>query len=96
MQFIGITISKSIDHSLLEEFNDGCVSWKLANDSRICLFYKNKCSLDLEKVKLKDYEFLRLINTLKKVESEKLYDSYDDNMGYHHIKQKKKILIRKI
>ena len=87
--FVGITISNNINPELLQEFDGSCVSYKYFNN-RYCLFYTGKPS------GLENFEFHRFINELKKVESDELYDNYNDNMGYHCLKEnKKKIIIRK-
>ena len=111
MYFVGVTISIP-EHdfntfpSLLEEFENTCVSHKTFGNT-ICLYYKNRID---DNIKLENFELQRFINQLKRVHSDKLYNSYNDNLGYHRVilgipentealgkpeKKKRKIIIRK-
>ena len=93
--FFGITINNSINPDLLLCFNNASsvVSWKkiISNGNIIyCLYYRNKYDTDIE---LSTQEQQQFQNELEMVESNELYQSYNDNFGYHCFTCQKKIVI---
>ena len=104
IHFIGLTISKHINPDLLKCFNGSTiVEWrkiKSRGTVEFCLFYRGKCcinkTVDSNKVKLNKSEQQQLINELEMVESKELYDSYNDNFGYHSLTtDPKKIILKR-
>jgi hypothetical protein len=104
VHFIGLTITKPLNTAFFDNFNGTIVDWKKIRaygQTEYCLFYRGKCSsndLDESIVKLNKKEMQQLINDLEMVESKELYDSYNDNFGYHCLQTdpKKLVLKRKL
>ena len=100
--FIGIIISESDlnEYELKEEFQTRIVSYrKIGSD--YCLYYKDKCLETREltpdnakKIALTPTEMQSFINNLKRVRSEKIYNSYPDNFGLKKVTLKTKIAIK--
>ena len=92
IHFIGLTISKHINPVLLECFDGSIVEWRKIKSRGVvefCLFYRGHSCIDKivnsNIVKLSKSKQQQLINELEMVESKELYNSYNDNFGYHSL-----------
>lgn len=99
--FIGITTNFADERVLNREFEGTPVSYRKINGKN-CLYYKDRIleanQINFRnacKVQLQEFEMQQLVNTLKKVRSEELYDSYPDNFGLQRIGLLKKITVKK-
>ncbi len=94
--FYGITIN-NIDPILLKYFDNTVVSWKrIKSNNRViyCLYYQDKCNSDELRLSIKEQQQFQ--NDLEMVESDELYDGYNDDFGYHSFElDRNKIVIKK-
>jgi len=98
MHYIGITIDKLAvtEDQLKTAFNDTCVNWKASNQEW-CLWYSDcicNDKFDACKVALSNNSLQHFINTLKRVRDDSLYNSYNDNLGLHHISDTTKTTVK--
>ena len=103
IHFIGLTISKHINPALLDCFDGSIVEWRKVKSLGViefCLFYRGRSCIDSivdnNTVELSKSEQQQLINELEMVESKELYDSYNDNFGYHSLTLDPKKIILKL
>lgn len=95
--FIGlqIPVSRQISKELLnEEFTDTIISWQVVNGV-YCLYYKDKYLIsealnpeNATELSLTEGETQHLINTLKRVHSDVLYNHYPDDFKLHKLEYK--------
>lgn len=96
LYFIGIVISDpSVNEELLyEEFQNSIVSWRNTKNG-FCIYYKDKLVEakddgtltpdQLIQLSLTENQLQHLINTLKRVRSDILYNSYPDDLDIKKI-----------
>jgi hypothetical protein len=101
LHFIGLTIpaDNEIENLLTDEFKDTHVKFTKCNNL-FCLYYDNALYNsstfkpdDNQKISLTPNQLQHFINTLKRVKSDKLYNSYNDNFGVKHIAVEKEKLV---